>query len=167
MRGTGACPLVGGLILIPLVGGACLWVRLEMALGLGVFRQPICCWGGLWYYLEFCWPGWGQFSLKWPPLEEHMLINTPEIFASNILSPQWATVTPCFPRRFSKKCGQVWPRFLWILCFALGPSAHENLCEPFMNRISVYPSPVELLCISPTVFKCQMLWGFLFPKPDP
>ena len=38
--------------------------------------------------------GWGQIFPKWPPLEEHMLMNIPEIFASSIHSPQRAIVTP-------------------------------------------------------------------------
>ena len=37
--------------------------------------------------------GWGQIFPKWPPLEEHRRMNIPEIFASNVLTPQQATVT--------------------------------------------------------------------------
>ena len=103
--------------------------------------------------------GWGQIFPKWPPPEEHTLMNIPKSFASNILSPQQARVTPCFPRRSSKNCSQVPPRFLWSLCFALGPSACESLCVPFKNVVSISPSPVELLCTSPTGLQCQMLWG--------
>ena len=54
--------------------------------------------------------------------------------------------SPSFPRRSSKNCSQVWPQFLWSLCFALGPSAHENLCATFKNGVSVYPSPMETWC---------------------
>ena len=32
--------------------------------------------------------GWGQIFPKWPPLEEHTLMNIPESFASNVLAPQ-------------------------------------------------------------------------------
>ena len=96
--------------------------------------------------------GWGQIFPKWPPLEEQILMIIPG-------SPQWATVTPCFPKRSFKNCSQVWPWFLWSLCFALGPSAHESLCVPFKNAVSISPSPVELLCASPTGFQCQVLWG--------
>ena len=46
--------------------------------------------------------GWGRTFLKWPPLEELMLIIIPETFASNVLPPQQATVTLCFLRRSSK-----------------------------------------------------------------
>ena len=43
-------------------------------------------------------------------------MNIPESFASNPLAPQQARVTSCFPRRSSKICSQVWPRFLWTQC---------------------------------------------------
>ena len=77
--------------------------------------------------------GWGQIFSKWPALEEFMLMIIPEICVSNVLPPQWATVTPCFPRRSSKNHRQVWPRFLWSFCFALGPSAYESLCAPLKS----------------------------------
>ena len=110
-------------------------------------------------------PWWeGQILKKWPPLNEHTLMIIRETFASNVLPPQWATLTPSSPRRPSKNCSQVWPRFLWSLCFALGPSAHESLCVRFKNRVLVYPSPVELLRTSPTGLQCQMLQGLL-PMP--
>ena len=41
--------------------------------------------------------GWGQVFPKWPPLEEHTLMNIPVSFVSNVLPPQGATVTPVFP----------------------------------------------------------------------
>ena len=67
----------------------------------------------------------------------------------------------------SKNCGQVWPRFLWWLCFALAPSARESPCAPFKNGVSIYPSPMELLHTSPTGLQCQMLLGLFLPVPDP
>ena len=48
-----------------------------------------------------------------------------------------------------------------------GPSAHESLCVPFKNGVSISPSPVELLGTSPTGFQRQMLQGLFFPMPDP
>ena len=111
--------------------------------------------------------GWGCIFPKWPPLEEHTLMNIPKSFASNALPPQQAIVTLCFPRRSPKNCSRVWPRFLWSPCFALGPSARESLCAPFKNGVSISPSPVELLHTSPTGLQCQMLWGLFLPMPDP
>ena len=37
---------------------------------------------------------WGQIFPKWPPLEEHMMMNIAKSFASNVLPSQQATVTP-------------------------------------------------------------------------
>ena len=99
---------------------------------------------------------WGQIFPKWPPPENYTLMNIPKTFASNVLPPQQATVTPCFPKRSSKNCSQVLPRFLWRFCFPPGPSAHESLCAPFKNRVSVFPSSMELLHTSPTGPQCQM-----------
>ena len=48
----------------------------------------------------------------------------------------------------------------------LGPSAHESLCVPFKNGVSISPGPVELLHTSPTDPQHQMLWGLLLPMPD-
>ena len=110
---------------------------------------------------------WGQIFPKWPPLEEYPLTIIPETFASNVLSPQWATVIPCLPRRFSKNYSQVQHRFLWSLCFALGPSAYESLCVPFKSGGSVSPSPMELLHTSSTGLQCQMLWGLFLLMSDP
>ena len=110
--------------------------------------------------------GWGQIFPKWPPPEKRKLINDPKSFASNVLPLQQATVTPCLSRRSSKNCSQVCPRFLWSLCFALGPSARESLCAPFKNGVSRCPSPEELLCTSPTGLQCQMLRGLFLPMPD-
>ena len=48
-----------------------------------------------------------------------------------------------------------------------GTRAHESLCAPFKNGVSVSPSLVELLCTSPTGLQCQTLWGLFLPMPDP
>jgi len=99
--------------------------------------------------------GWGQIFPKWPPLEELMLMIIPKTFTLNVLPPQSSIVFP----ESSENHRQDWPRFLWSICFAPGPSAHESLCVPFKSAVSVSSSPVELLCTSPTGPQCQMLWG--------
>ena len=73
----------------------------------------------------------------------------------------------CFSRRSSKNCSQVSPRFLWILCFALGPNPRESPCVPFKNGVSISPNTVVLLCTSPTCLQCQMPQGLFLPVPDP
>ena len=97
---------------------------------------PPGLWSVLWLLST---DGQGQIFPKWPALEEHTLMNIPKSFASNVLSPQQVIVTPYFPRRSSKNCSQIWPRFLWSLCFALEPSAHESLCVPFKNGGLCFP----------------------------
>ena len=52
-------------------------------------------------------------------------------------------------------------------CFALGPSAHENLCVPSKSGVSISPSPAAFLHSSPTGLQSQMLWGLLLSLPDP
>ena len=48
MGGTDACPLVGGGDSYPFgAAGLCLWMRLEVAVCLGVFRQPVHWGAGL------------------------------------------------------------------------------------------------------------------------
>ena len=41
------------------------------------------------------------------------------------------------------------------------------LCVPFKSEVSVSPSPVELLQLSPIGFQSHMLWRLLFPGLDP
>ena len=91
----------------------------------------------------------------------------PEIFASNMLPPQWATVT-----LFSQDILQELQTGLTQIPMESSAShwdinRHESLCAPFKNGVSIFPSPMELLCTNPTVFQCQMLWGLLLPIPDP
>ena len=54
-----------------------------------------------------------------------------------------------------------------VLTHSYGASAlpwdpvHVEICVP------ISPSPMELLCRSPTGLQCQMLWGLFLPMPDP
>ena len=43
-----------------------------------------------------------------------------------------------------------------IAAFTLGPSAREILSAPFMSEVSLAPSPVGLLKLSPAVLQRQM-----------
>ena len=49
----------------------------------------------------------------------------------------------------------------------LRPTARENLCAPSKSGVSVSLRPVELLHLSPTGLKRQMLWELLFLVPNP
>ena len=57
--------------------------------------------------------------------------------------PQSPPVFPGGPPRTAVR-SKVWPRFLWSLCFALGLSAHESLCVPFKNGVSINSRTMEL-----------------------
>ena len=103
MWGTCAYPLVGGADSYPsggwglslgIIRGGCLlggslgslfadgWdcVLTQLLFGLGIFSPDV----------------WGQSFPKWPPLAEFTVIIIPKTFASSVLPPQWATVTPIF-----------------------------------------------------------------------
>ena len=103
--------------------------------------------------------GWGQIFPKWPLPEKRTLMDIPKSFASNALPPQQVIVTSCFPRRSSKNCSQVQPRFLWSLCFALGPSARESLCVPFKNGVSLPPDLWSSCAQAPLAFNARCSRG--------
>ena len=114
------------------------------------------------------WPGasqlmWDHIFPKWPPLEEHMLMNIPENLASNVLPQQRATVTP-FSQEILQELQSGLTQIPMESLLCLGPSVHESLSASFKNEVSVSPSPVEPLLTSST---SQMLQGLLFPMPDP
>ena len=84
--------------------GLCLWVRLEVAVCLGESLGRLFTYGSVFDpTLIVVWPGVSQHCWmrpdfpKWPHIEEHTLMNIPKIFASNVLLPKKATVTPVFP----------------------------------------------------------------------
>ena len=52
---------------------------------------------------------------------------------------------------------QILPKFLWRYCFVLCSRPCETLCAPSKSRVSVSPSPVELLSSSPTGLQGQRL----------
>ena len=105
---------------------------------------------GLLFGLGFlCANAWGQNFPKMATSGGTHTSDYSRELCLQYLSPT-TSQSPCSPRRSSKNCSQVQPRFLWSLCFALGPSARESLCAPFKNGVSVSPSAVELLHTSPT-----------------
>ena len=82
-------------------------------------------------------------------------------------SPTMSHSHPLFPRKSPKNHRRILPGFLWSLCFSQGPNVHESLCAPFKCGISASPSPVELLCTSPTGLQDRMLRGLFLPMPNP
>ena len=59
----------------------------------------------------------------------------------------------------SRPAGRSVPGSYKITASALGPSAHEILCAPFKSEVSISTNPLELIRISPTDLKSQMLSG--------
>ena len=53
------------------------------------------------------------------------------------------------------------------LLLSLGPGAHETLCVTSKSGVSVSPSLMEILQSNPASLQIQILWGLLFPLPDP
>ena len=53
-----------------------------------------------------------------------------------------------------------------MTAFALVPRAWEILCAPFESEVSISPSPMGLLQLSPAGLKSQMLWELTFLVPD-
>jgi len=168
-------PLDTQLILIPLVGGA---LSLDGIRGSCVSKGSLGSlftegWGCDPTWIVVCpgasqqlTEGWGQISPKWPPSEKGTAVEYSRELCFHCPSLTTSHIHPCFPRMSSKNCSQVWPRVLWRLCFALGPSACESLCVPFKNGVSVSPSPMEFLHTSPPGLQCQMLQGIFLLVPD-
>ena len=48
-----------------------------------------------------------------------------------------------------------------VTSFALCSGASEILCVPLKSEVSIFPSPVGLLQLSPTGLQSQMLWGLI------
>ena len=94
--------------------------------------------------------------------------NTPRYVRHQLLCPQREPQPPpSSPGDPLRPAGMSVPGSYEVTAFALGLSAHEILCAPFKSEVSVFPKPVELLQLSPTSLQSQMLWGLLFPMPDP
>ena len=110
--------------------------------------------------------GWDQIFPKWPPPETHADKYFRE-FCLPCPSPTTSLIHSLFSQEILQELQSGPTRFLWSLCFALGPSVHESLCVPFKNGVSVTHSPLEHLCTSSTRLQCQMLQVLFLPMPDP
>ena len=176
MGGTGACPLVGVADSHLSGGWGFVWVRFKVGMCLGgplgsLFADWWAC--DPWIFFRFLFglgllstDEWGQIFPKWPPLEENIMMIIPKTFASNVLPPQQDTFTPCFPRRSFKNCSQVWSRFLWSLCFALGLSAQWKPVCDFQERNLFPPVPWSSCSTSPAGPQCKILQELLLPMSD-
>ena len=168
-RGTGACqiplPLVHGVLSLGEIRHGCVPGG---PLG-SLFTDGWGCdptWIIVWPEASQCWRVGPDFPKMATSRGTHADEYSREL-SSNVVPLRQDKITPCFPRRSSTNCSQVQTRLLLILCFALGPSAHEILCEPLKNGVDFSPSPMELLHISPTVLQCQMFQGLFLHCRSP
>ena len=74
---------------------------------------------------------------------------------------------PASPEDRPRPAGRSGPGSYEVTAFAVDPKAQESLCALSKNGVSVSPSFVELLHLSPTGLHSQMLWALLFLMPDP
>ena len=86
--------------------------------------------------------------------------------ATSVYVPE-PQLPPASPGYSLRPVGRPGPGSYQITAFVLGPGACEILCAPFKNEVSISPSPVGLLQLSPAGFQSQMLWGFIFLVLDP
>ena len=111
--------------------------------------------------------GWSQVP-KWPPLGELTIMSLPWGVHYHCPCPySEPQLTPASPGPPLKTQRQVQPILLWSHCFALGPSAYENLCGLSQSRVCISSSPAETLHSSPAGLQRQMLWGLPLSMPEP
>ena len=75
--------------------------------------------------------------------------------------------TPTSPGDSPRPAGRSGPGSYQSIAFALHPGEWEILCTPFKSEVSISPSPVGLLRLSPAGLQSQMLWGLIFLVLDP
>ena len=111
--------------------------------------------------------GWCHVFLKWQPPGEFTLIINPKTFSSNVLSP---TVSHSHSLFFTgdrqRTAGRSDPDSCGVSALPWDP-VHTKTCAPFKSGVSISPSPMVLLCISPDDPESQMLQGLLLPILDP
>ena len=110
--------------------------------------------------------GGAKFSQNGHLQRKAQLLNIAESFASSVLPSQQATFTPVFPGGPPRTAVRCDPDSYEDFALPWDP-VHVKVYAPFMNGVSISPSPVELLCTSPTGLQCQMLQELFLPMPDP
>ena len=143
------------------------------------FKQPICWWMMLCaccfgclaqgigclvsnraYRLLYGARSWHQNSSFQDSSHQWILSSTS---ATNVSSPQWATLQETFLQ--DQLVGLVQTP-MKLLLFPLGPSVHKTLYVICRNKVPV-SLLVEFLQSSPISLQSQMLWGSLLPMSHP
>ena len=91
----------------------------------------------------------------------------PNMAATNVYVTRVSHSCTHLSKRLSKTIRQVWPQLLSNYCFSLGPRAHEILYPSFKSEVSIFPSLMGLLKLSPAGLQNQVLWELIFPVQDP
>ena len=113
--------------------------------------------------------GWGQVLVSkwWSPGQLTPLRTTQNLHHHCPCPHSEPQLPPTTPEGSPRPSGWSGPGSYEVNALSLGPGAHETLCAPFKNDISVSPIPVEFLRSSPTGLQSQMLWGLLLTMPEP
>ena len=85
------------------------------------------------------------------------LLDIPESFAFNVLPSQQATFTPVFPGGPPRTAVRFDPDSYGDFALPWGPVQVKVRVRLLRMGSPFSPSPVELLCTSPTGLQCQML----------
>ena len=95
-------------------------------------------------------------------------MDTPQYFHHQCLCPHGEPqLPPASPGDTSWPAGRSGPGSWEVTAFALGSGACEILCALFKCGLSVSPSPVEVLQLSPTGLQREITWGFPLLMSDP
>ena len=110
---------------------------------------------------------WGQIFPKWPRTGEFTLMIFPKNFASNVLLTM-SNSHPVLPEDPPRTTGRSDPDSYGVSALPREP-IHMKACGVFhfKSGVSIFPSLMELLCISPAGPQCQMLQGLLLPCQNP
>ena len=137
----------------------CWWMRL-CACRFGCLAQGIgCLVSNRAYRLLYGARSWHQNSSLQDSSHQWILSSTS---ATNVSSPQWATLQETFLQ--DQLVGLV-QTLMKLLLFPLGPSVHKTLYVICRNRVPL-SLLVEFLQSSPISLQSQMLWGPLLPMSD-
>ena len=94
----------------------------------------------------------------------HTNAYLPEPLPLVSLSPEWAIAVSAGDPTVLEGSIQ---SLTMPLLLSLDPGAHETLRVTSKSRVSVSPSLMEILQSNPASLQIQILWGLLFPLPDP
>lgn len=103
-----------------------------------------------------------------PPTAVFMWFNAPKYVSTSVHVLRVSNSQTLPLQETPKSADMFGPEFYQITAFTLGPGACEVfVCMPLKSKVSISPSPVELLKLSPTGPQGQKLWGLILLLPYP